>query len=145
MLTGTLCVAFDGERGVTYSKEIILTHMRRVNRRTPDGYGIQLNIREAWGFERVYSSNPIVYVYVLASLRGTKCAGAAACFAPERNTIRITPHAPEFVIVHELFHKLGLGHSGSPLSVMYWSQGLRPRRDDRTYAAEVRALVDAYR
>ncbi|WP_414712871.1 matrixin family metalloprotease [Sphingomonas sp.] len=47
--------------------------------------------------------------------------------------------------MHELFHKLGLGHSDSRASVMFWNQGARPVRDTRTYAAEVRAIVDAYR
>lgn len=145
VLTGTLCVAFDAERGVTYNKGLLLSRMRRVNRRTPDGYGIQFNIRELSGLEHVYSFHPVVRVYVVASLSRTDCAGAAACFDPNWNTIRVTPQPPDYVVVHELFHKLGLGHSSSRLSVMYPNQGIRPYRDIRTYAAEVRALVDSYR
>lgn len=145
ILTGTICVAFDADRGLAYNKELILTYMRRVNRRTPDGYGIQLNFREAWSFERVYSFDPILYVRVVSSMLDTRCSGAAACYEPSWNTILLTSQAHDYIIVHELFHKLGLGHSGSPLSVMYWSQGGRPHLDTTTYDAEVRALVGAYR
>lgn len=145
VLTGTLLVEFDVERNVTYDKELILAQMRRVNRRMPDGYAIQIMFREQSYFESWYTSLPKVKVYVLASLASNECAGAAACYSPDWNTIRLTPGAPDSVVVHELFHKLGLGHSGSRLSVMYWNQGVRPVRDIRTFDAEVRALVEAYR
>lgn len=144
-LTGTLLVEFAAERGVAYDKESILARMRRVNRRTPDGYAIQLLIREQSYLESWYTSLPKVKVYVLPSLASNECTGAAACYSPDWNTIRLTPGAPDDVVVHELFHKLGLGHSSSRLSVMYWNGGGRPDRNTRTYAAEVRALVEAYR
>ncbi|HEU0044111.1 hypothetical protein [Sphingomonas sp.] len=63
--TGTLLVDFDGERGVSYDKEALLARMRRVNRRTPDGYAIQLTIREQSLIESLHSSLPLVKVYVL--------------------------------------------------------------------------------
>jgi len=144
VLRGTLIVFFDGEAGVTYDKARILHLLHLVNRRMSNGYGIDLNIREATFLEGIYTSLGWVNVYVLRTLVGNACDGAA-CYDPDWNTIRITPAAPDIYVVHELLHKLGLGHSGSRHSLMYPNQGVRPSRDLKTYPEEIKRLVEAYR
>ena len=145
VLRGTLIMFFDGEAGVTYDKAHLVHLLRLVNRRMSNGYGIGLNIREATVLESIYTSLGWVNVYVLRTLTGTKCDGAAACYDPEWNTIRVTPGAADIYVVHELLHKLGLGHSGAPNSLMFPNQGARPSRDLKTYAEEIKRLVEAYR
>ena len=149
VLTGTVLVDFPHERGLErgrdYHPERLLAFMRRINLRTPDGYAIRLTIREQTSFEAIYSGNPWVTVYVVRTMVRNKCEGAVACYEFGPNTIRITPDATDAYMVHEMFHKLGLGHSGHPRSVMFGNQGRRTYRDAWMFANEVRALVDAYR
>ena len=51
VLKGTLIVFFEENDGPSYSKERFLHLLRLVNRRMSNGYGIDLNIREASFFE----------------------------------------------------------------------------------------------
>ena len=149
VLAGTLLVDLKQDRGLErdrdYSPERILMFMRRINRRTSDGYGIRLAIRKKTTLERIYTSVPTVTVFVVRTMAGNECEGAVACYDFAPNAIRITPDATDAYVVHELFHKLGLGHSGHPRSVMLRNQGARSYSDAWTFANEVRALVDAYR
>lgn len=149
-LSGEVAVYFSDHTAVG-DRDTTLSQMNLINQEA-DGYKISLKFREASFLERSaydifgsdsykYFGSPVVSVLYIKDFAGTNVLGKED---PASLNLVLTPNSARNVTVHEVGHRLGLGHSGIRSSVMFPYSSRNETNHYILNPQEIKNIVNSY-